>query len=118
MLESIQDYLKTHSNIVNRFNITILINILLAAVAFIPLKLHSEIINSPHCFTVFTAGVTSFFLLVIVSLIISVVKSVPNIVKRKLFHIPPLLLFPYLNQQARPLFLVALVGTFYTLFIL
>lgn len=117
-VDSVQHYLKIKSSILNRFNVTILINLILAFIAIVPLNLHLEIINSPYCFTVFTAGVTTFLVLVVVSIIISVVKSVPNIIKRKLFHIPPLLLFPYLNQQARPLFLVALVGTFYTLFII
>ena len=42
--------------------------------------------------------------------------NIPNIVKRKIFHLPPLILFPILNELTRDLFLVALAGIFYILF--
>lgn len=44
--------------------------------------------------------------------------ELPNILKRKLFHLPPLLLFPLLDYSADGLFLVALTGAFYILFLL
>lgn len=45
-------------------------------------------------------------------------KTIPNILKRKLFHIPPLILFPLLDYHAHSLFIIALVGAFYVLFVL
>lgn len=96
----------------------LLCNTVFAFLAIHPLKLHTQLIESPEFKQVLLLGACGLVGLSLLAVIVANMPSIPNIVRRKIFHLPPFLIFPLLNSQARPVFLVALAGIFYVLIFL
>lgn len=96
----------------------LLFNLISAITAFYPSNFHAEIVDSPYLWKIMLYGVIGIVGLLLLVFTVTRFKGIPNITQRKIFHLPPFIMFPLLNNDARSLFLVALVGGFYVLLVI
>lgn len=101
----------------NKIYYFILIFNCLAAGFSIHLGLHSSLVNSPNLGNVLIYGSLGIVLTVMLSLSVKY-SNIPNIYVRKIFHIPPLILFPIFDHKFPDIFQTALIGIIYIFVIL
>lgn len=90
---------------------------LLAAIYCLYSNLHLYLIQSPNLINVLIYGSLGIALTIALSLLVKLF-NLPNIYIRKVFHIPPLILFPIFSNKFPDIFLTALIGAIYTFIIL
>lgn len=79
----------------------ILFNCVSAAASIYPMGLYTEITESTNLLMVLLYGFGGIIGLLLFTFVVAKIPRIPIIVQRKIFHIPPFIMFPLLNAIAR-----------------